>query len=146
MLRDSTFPNNMPSNGDAGKDLSGAKHKSEQREIIINCMGRLGDTTHHFWNKYNIAQLDVLTLERNVLKLKEREEDLRKKLKTYHDGITVNDDVLKNPNPLFVINGRINTTPKKTSTPANFSAAISVSEIMKITAPRRARRFYAQRT
>jgi hypothetical protein len=39
---------------------------------------------------------------------------LRKKLKTYHDGITVNDDVLKNPNPLFVINGKINTTPNKT--------------------------------
>jgi hypothetical protein len=89
-------------------------------------MGRLGDTTHHFWNKYNIAQLDVLTLERNVLKLKEREDDLRKKLKIYHDGITVNDDVLKNPNPLFVINGKINSTPKKTSTPAKDRMRLTV--------------------
>lgn len=126
MLRGSTFPSDMPSNGDDGEDFSGAKHKSEQKAIIINCMGRLGDTTHHFWNKYNIAQLDVLTLERNVLKLKEREDDLRKKLKTYHDGITVNDDVLKNPNPLFVINGKINSTPKKTSTPAKDRRRLTV--------------------
>lgn len=26
----------------------------------------------------------------------------------YHDGITVNDDVLKDRNPLFVINGKMN--------------------------------------
>ena len=60
-----------------------------------------------------MARLDVLTLERNVRTLKEREEDLRRKLKTYMDGIAVNDDVLNNPNPLFVINGRINATPNK---------------------------------
>lgn len=112
LLRDTNFANDMVSSSDEhGEKLV---HKSEQRSIIISCMGRLGDRTHHFWNKYNIAQLDVLTLEKNVRMLKEREEDLRKKLKAYQDGITVNDDVLKNPNPLFVINGKMMTTPSKT--------------------------------
>ena len=78
-------------------------------------MGRLGDTTHHFWNKYNTAKLDVLVLERDVRRLKTGEEELRTKLKLYRDGITVNDDVMKDRNPLFVINGKLNAMlPNKT--------------------------------
>ena len=114
LLRDSAFRIGKPSDDSEGDEfLSGAENQNEQRALITDCMGQLGDTTHHFWNKYNIAHLDVLTLEKNLCKLKEREEDLRKKLKTYHDSISVNDDVLKSPNPLFVINGKINTTPNK---------------------------------
>lgn len=82
--------------------------EQSSRAYIVGCMGRLGDNTHHFWNKFNMAKLDVLMLERKVLGLKKNEEDLRKKLKCYTDGITVNDDVLKGRNPLFVINGRMN--------------------------------------
>jgi hypothetical protein len=26
----------------------------QQRAVIVECMKRLGDTTHHFWNKYNL--------------------------------------------------------------------------------------------
>jgi hypothetical protein len=48
-------------------------------------------------------------LEKQVNGLKRREQNLRKKIKMYQDGITVNDDVLKNRNPLLVINGKINS-------------------------------------
>lgn len=33
---------------------------NNQRELIVRCMEQLGGTTHHFWNKYNMAKLDVL--------------------------------------------------------------------------------------
>jgi len=26
----------------------------QQRAVIVECMKRLGDMTHHFWNKYNL--------------------------------------------------------------------------------------------
>jgi hypothetical protein len=61
----------------------------QQRAVIVECMKRLGDTTHHFWNKYNIAKLDVVTLEREVRQLKTKEEEIRMKQKLYHDGIVV---------------------------------------------------------
>jgi len=95
--RDSTSPEKQ--NGD------------QTRPFIVGCMGQLGDTTHHFWNKYNMAKLDVLMLEKKVRSLNQREQDLKKKLKMYQDGITVNNDVLKDRNPLFVINGRMNAMP-----------------------------------
>ena len=90
--------------------------KSEQRALIVWCMGRLGDPKQHFWIKYNTAKLDVLILERDVRRLKMKEEDLRMKLKRYRDGITVNDDVMNDRNALFVINGKMNVMlPDKTS-------------------------------
>jgi hypothetical protein len=69
----------------------------------------LQNSAHRFWDKYNMVQLDVMTLEKRVDGLKRKEKDLRRKLKMYQDGISVNDDVLKNRNPLLVINGKMNT-------------------------------------
>ena len=95
--------------GDGGNNSpSDEQSNSEQRSFIIGCMGQLGDRTHHFWNKFNMAKLDVITLEKDVSSLKQREQDLKEKLKMYRDGITVNNDVLKDRNPLFVINGKMN--------------------------------------
>ena len=61
-----------------------------------------------------MAKLDVLMLEKKVRSLNQREQDLKRKLKMYQDGITVNNDVLKDRNPLFVINGRMNAMPNNT--------------------------------
>lgn len=80
----------------------------QQQAVIVECMKRLGDTTHQFWNKYNLAKLDVLTLEREVRRLKTKEDEIRMKLKLYHDGIVVTDDAMHVRNPLFVINGKMN--------------------------------------
>ena len=74
----------------------------------------LQNNAHRFWDKYNMAKLDVVTLEKRVSSLKRKEQDLRKKLKMYHDGVTVNDDVLKNRNPLLVINGKMNALQENT--------------------------------
>ena len=71
-------------------------------------MGRLGDSTNHFWNKYNMTKLDVQTLEAKVLQLKQHQTSLQSKLVTYNDGISINDRVLRERNPLMVVNGRMN--------------------------------------
>jgi hypothetical protein len=55
LLRDSAFLIGRPSGDKEGDDLSGAENQNEQRVFITDCMGRLGDTTHHFWNKYKIS-------------------------------------------------------------------------------------------
>jgi hypothetical protein len=110
LLREATCPMDklLSSEDDGGESTAENDKNSERRALIVGCMGRLGDTTHHFWNKYNMAKLDVLILERDVRRLTIREEELRTKLKMYRDGITVNDDVMKDRNPLFVINGKMN--------------------------------------
>ena len=94
-------------------DNSPKYDQEEHRSHIIGCMGQLGDTTHHFWNKYNMAKLDVLQLEKKVRLLVDREQDLKQKLKMYHDGITVNNDVMNDRNPLLVINGKMNAMPNQ---------------------------------
>lgn len=75
----------------------------------------LWDTTHRFWDKYNVAQVDVLTIQKRIAELKRKEADLQNKLTTCRNGVTVNDDVLKERNPLLVINGKMNAyAPDKT--------------------------------
>ena len=64
-----------------------------------------------------MAKLDVLMLEKKVRSLKQREQDLKNKLKMYQNGITVNDDVLNIRNPLFVINGKMNAMPNHNAHP-----------------------------
>ena len=80
----------------------------DSRAYITSCMGRLGDSTNHFWNKYNMTKLDVQTLETKVYQLKQHQASLQSKLVTYNDGISINDRVLRERNPLMVVNGRMN--------------------------------------
>ena len=80
----------------------------DSRAYITSCMGRLGDSTNHFWNKYNMTKLDVQTLESKLLQLKQHQTSLQSKLVTYNDGISINDRVLRERNPLMVVNGRMN--------------------------------------
>jgi hypothetical protein len=88
-------------------DEADGKNASEDQLSKLSIL--LQKNAHRFWDKYNMARLDVVMLEKQVNGLKRREQDLRKKIKMYQDGITVNDDVLKNRNPLLVINGKINS-------------------------------------
>ena len=104
----------------------------QQRAVIVECMKHLGDTTHHFWNKYNLAKLDVRTLEREVHRLKTKEEEIRMKLKLYHDGIVVTNEAMMVRNPLFVINGKMNafclSAPPPKSPTGGTNKRISVVE------------------
>lgn len=61
-----------------------------------------------FWTRYNKVLLDKLVLEKERAVLSHENEQLRVVLKQYLDGISVNDEILSNPNPLFVVNNKTN--------------------------------------
>ena len=61
-----------------------------------------------FWRRYNKVKLDRLALEAEKVSLEEENMTLRSVLKQYLDGVSVNSETLKEPNPLFVVNQRTN--------------------------------------
>ena len=62
----------------------------------------------HFFQRYNKVLLDVMAIEREQQRLSAQNGDLRSILKQYLDGISVNEDVINNPNPLLVVNHKTN--------------------------------------
>lgn len=62
----------------------------------------------NFWKRYNKVFLDKLALEKEKKTLLEENQKLRILLKQYLDGISVNDEVLQQTNPLLVVNQRTN--------------------------------------
>ncbi len=62
------------------------------------------DYLGNFFRKVNKVTLDKLALERERARLEQENSDLRTILKQYLDGISVNDDALRNPNPLLIVN------------------------------------------
>lgn len=63
-----------------------------------------------FMEKYNKALLELMTIEHQEQKEKEKKTLLKKQIQQFNNGISINDEVLgnKDGNPLFVVNGRIN--------------------------------------
>jgi len=61
-----------------------------------------------FFKRYNKVLLDVMGIERERDRLSHENGDLRSILKQYLDGISVNEDVINNPNPLLVVNHKTN--------------------------------------
>ena len=49
-----------------------------------------------------------MAIERERERLRNENGDLRSILKQYLDGISVNEDVINNPNPLLVVNHKTN--------------------------------------
>jgi dynein regulatory complex subunit 2 len=58
-----------------------------------------------FHKRYNKVTLDVLALKRQREILNEENNHLRSILRQYLDGISLNEDVLNQLNPLVVVNG-----------------------------------------
>ncbi|CAD5121586.1 DgyrCDS10084 [Dimorphilus gyrociliatus] len=61
-----------------------------------------------FWKRYNKSLLDKCALDREKADLSLENQQLRTLLKSYLDGISVNDEILSNVNPLFVVNHKSN--------------------------------------
>nr|XP_020641255.1 coiled-coil domain-containing protein 65 isoform X2 [Pogona vitticeps]XP_020641264.1 coiled-coil domain-containing protein 65 isoform X2 [Pogona vitticeps]XP_020641274.1 coiled-coil domain-containing protein 65 isoform X2 [Pogona vitticeps]XP_020641283.1 coiled-coil domain-containing protein 65 isoform X2 [Pogona vitticeps]XP_020641291.1 coiled-coil domain-containing protein 65 isoform X2 [Pogona vitticeps]XP_020641298.1 coiled-coil domain-containing protein 65 isoform X2 [Pogona vitticeps] len=57
-----------------------------------------------FWQRYNKVRLEQLSLEQNKEALLQDNLKLRQLLKQYLDGISVNDEVLSQINPLMIVN------------------------------------------
>mmetsp|Transcript_65806 Transcript_65806/g.106682 ORF Transcript_65806/g.106682 Transcript_65806/m.106682 type:complete len:502 (+) Transcript_65806:132-1637(+) len=61
-----------------------------------------------FFKRYNKVLLDKYAIIKEETRLQQENNDLRNILKQYLDGISVNSDVINEPNPLFVLNNRTN--------------------------------------
>ena len=62
----------------------------------------------NFWKRYNKVLLDKCALDKEKNVLTQENHQLRTLLKQYLDGISVNEDVINNPNPLLVVNHKTN--------------------------------------
>lgn len=62
----------------------------------------------NFWKRFNKAMLDKVALDKERSVLMQENQQLRTLLKQYLDGISVNDEILSQVNPLFVVNHRTN--------------------------------------
>jgi len=60
-----------------------------------------------FFKRYNKVLLDKLAIEKQKKTLEKENAFFKSLLKEYLDGCSVNDDVIRNPNPLLVVNERI---------------------------------------
>jgi len=61
-----------------------------------------------FFKRFNKVKLDYLAIEKEKQRLGKENVQLRSILKQFLDGVSVNEDVLSQPNPLLVINGKVN--------------------------------------
>lgn len=62
----------------------------------------------NFWKRYNKVLLEKLALDKEKQTLMAENGQLRTLLKQYLDGISVNDEILSQVNPLFVVNHKTN--------------------------------------
>lgn len=62
----------------------------------------------NFFKRFNKVKLDHLAVEQEGKRLTKENQQLRSILKQFLDCVSVNDDVLTKPNPLLVVNGRVN--------------------------------------
>ncbi|XP_067650680.1 dynein regulatory complex subunit 2-like [Haliotis asinina] len=62
----------------------------------------------NFWKRHNKVLLDKLALDKEKQTLVQENQQLRTLLKQYLDGISVNDEILSQVNPLFIVNNKTN--------------------------------------
>merc|ERR1740127_239524 len=61
-----------------------------------------------FFKRFNKVKLDTLAIEQEGSRLSKENLQLRSILKQFLDGVSVNEDVMSQPNPLLVVNGKVN--------------------------------------
>eukprot|EP00920_Eleutheroschizon_duboscqi_P013315 GHVT01031384.1.p1 GENE.GHVT01031384.1~~GHVT01031384.1.p1 ORF type:complete len:314 (-),score=39.02 GHVT01031384.1:1066-2007(-) len=88
----------------------------------------------NFLKKYNKVLLDTLAIRREKKTVMEENAQLRSILRQFLDGVSVNDEVLNKPNPLFVVNGKmeLNHLPMMRTSSKTVSAARSHSVLLAL--------------
>jgi len=87
-----------------GEEEAEEKSKDPELNEIVSDYEQLDG----FWRRYNKVQLDKLALDAEKRSLEKENQTLRNVLRQYLDGVSVNNETLKEPNPLFVVNQRTN--------------------------------------
>jgi hypothetical protein len=60
-----------------------------------------------FYKRFNKVLLDKLAIEKQKATLEKENAFFKDLLKQYLDGVSVSDDVINNPNPLLVVNNKL---------------------------------------
>merc|ERR1712039_558749 len=68
----------------------------------------MGTYLDNFFKRFNKVKLDHLAIQQEGQRLQKENVQLRSILKQFLDGVSVNEDVLLLPNPLLVVNGKVN--------------------------------------
>ncbi|XP_075241451.1 dynein regulatory complex subunit 2-like [Convolutriloba macropyga] len=88
------------------RDVQEAQGETPQEELAKAMFDFQG--LDPFWKRYNKVLFDKLALQKEQSLLLQENQQLRMVLKQYLDGISVNDEILSNVNPLFVVNQKTN--------------------------------------
>ena len=62
----------------------------------------------NFYKRFNKVLLDKIAIEKQKGKLDQENMFIKNLLRQYLDGVSVNNDVMNNINPLFIVNNKIN--------------------------------------
>merc|ERR1719401_2130734 len=90
-------------------DFGGDEDLKEEIRKELTDMG-IDEWTYldNFFKRYNKVKLDHLAIDQEGKRLQKENVQLRSILKQFLDGVSVNEDVLTQPNPLLVVNGKVN--------------------------------------
>lgn len=64
------------------------------------------DSLEMFWKRFSKVSLDKLALEKERSILQSENMQLKMLLKQYLDGISVNDEIMSQTNPLMILSSR----------------------------------------
>lgn len=87
-------------------DLKRALYENPGKDLSDTMKDYL--SLENFWKRYNKVLLDKTSLDKEKQMLSTENAQLRMLLKQYLDGISVNDEVLSQTNPLLIVNNRTN--------------------------------------
>merc|ERR1712193_321007 len=100
---------------DLTQELENDEIAFDDEDLKEDVKKELNDTCIDEWNyldnffkRFNKVKLDHLAIEQEKQRLQRENVQLRSILKQFLDGVSVNEDVLAQPNPLLVVNGRVN--------------------------------------
>merc|ERR1719235_329127 len=90
----------------------------------------------NFFKRFNKVKLDHLAIEQEKQRLEKENLQLRSILKQFLDGVSVNEDVLANPNPLLVVNGRVNLNHIPVKRPADKKMYVEAAHHVQTSIPK----------
>merc|ERR1712002_101408 len=88
------------------EDVEAAEYETPSEPLCAIMMEYT--SLENFWKRYNKVLLDKLALDKEKSLLTQENQQLRNVLKQYLDGISVNDEIMRKNNPLFVVNHKTN--------------------------------------
>merc|ERR1719230_1875953 len=84
------------------------KLKDEIKEVLADTGVDEWTYLDCFFKRFNKVYLDVFAVEKEKTRLEKENGQLRGILKQVLDGVSVNEEVLQQANPLLVVNGKVN--------------------------------------